>query len=152
MRHKALARRPPRGGAGKGLTPQDYKRISEFRHLLRQFLSFSEAAARTAGLSPQQHQALLAIKGFSGALTIRELAARLAIRHNTAVELVGRLVTAGLLLRAREEEDRRKVLLRLTPKANALLEKLTRAHRDELRRLGPLMAPLMAPLLRQLSR
>lgn len=147
MRRKAVGRKQARrAAAAKPLGPEDYKRISEFRYLLRQFLSFSEAAARGAGLSPQQHQALLAVKGHGAGLTIRGLAERLAIRHNTAVELVGRLAKARLLVRAAEEGDRRKVVLALTPKAESLLEDLTRAHRDELRRLGPLMAPLLRQL------
>ncbi|HEY5347214.1 MAG TPA: helix-turn-helix domain-containing protein, partial [Rhizomicrobium sp.] len=76
--------------AAKNLRPEDYRLLAEFRHLMRQFLAFSESAATKAGLAPQRHQALLAIKGFGGALTIGELAERLSIRPNSAVGLVDR--------------------------------------------------------------
>jgi len=128
------------------LNEEDYKTLAQFRYLLRQFLSFSEDAARDAGLAPQQHQALLAIKGFGGVLTIGALAERLAIRHHSAVGLVDRLVEADLLTRDSDEEDRRKVALRLTRKAERLLAALTAAHRDELRRLAPLLKPLLDAL------
>jgi DNA-binding MarR family transcriptional regulator len=145
MRHKAARRHNTRSKA-RTLSEADYRRIAEFRFLLRQFLAFSEDAARRAGLAPQQHQALLAVKGFGGALSIRELAEKLAIRHHSAVGLVDRLVEASLLRRVPDETDRRKVTLVLTPEAEKLLDALTSAHRDELRRLAPLLKPLLAQL------
>lgn len=123
--------------------PQDhYRLLAEFRHLLRQFLAFSEAAARKAGLTPQQHQALLAIKGVGGSLSTSQLAERLAIKVHSAVELTGRLADSGLLKREADAQDRRRVLLSLTPKGNKLLEKLSLAHRDELAAMAPLLSAL----------
>jgi DNA-binding MarR family transcriptional regulator len=82
---------------------QDYRRLSEFRYLIRRFLEFSEAAAARAGLTPRQHQALLAIKGAQDSpATIGYLAERLRIRHHSAVELVDRLAEAGLIERWRD--------------------------------------------------
>jgi DNA-binding MarR family transcriptional regulator len=128
------------------LPPQDYRLLAEFRYVLRQFLLFSETAAKAAGLAPQQHQALLAIKGFGGDFTVGDLAERLAIRPNSAVELVDRLAALKLLQRRVDADDRRRVMLELTPKAEALLASLTAAHRCELKKFAPLLKPLLASL------
>lgn len=131
----------------RSLTAQDYRLLAEFRYLLRRFLVFSEERAAELGLSPQQHQALLAIKGHGdGAPTIGDLAERLAIRHNSAVGLVDRLVRAGYAVRRSDRADRRRATLMLTPPGEAVLEKLTAAHRDELRCMAPLLKPLLAQL------
>jgi DNA-binding MarR family transcriptional regulator len=132
--------------ARKRLREEDYRLLAEFRHLVRQFLSFSEKAAAGAGLAPQRHQALLAVKGMGGAATVGALAERLYIRPNSAVGLVNRLVAARLLKRGSDRTDRRRVILTLTPGAEKMLEALTAAHRDELSRLAPLLGPLLAQL------
>src|SRR5579859_1886698 len=79
------------------LSKADYEALAEFRWSLRHFLGFSEAAARAAGITPQQHQALLAIKGFPGRdkVSVGELAERLQIEHHSAVGLADRLVRRG---------------------------------------------------------
>ena len=143
LRQKAA--RPGRAHDDTALSAADYRRLAEFRYLLRQFLAFSEEAARRAGLAPQQHQALLAVKGF-GSLSIRDLAEKLTIRHHSAVGLVDRLEEAKLLARRRDDVDRRKMLLELTPAAEHLLATLTAEHRKELKRLAPLLKPLLAQL------
>ena len=75
----------------------DYEALAAFRHALREFLDFSQEAARRAGLTPQQHQALLAIKGYPGreVVTVSELAERLLLRHHSAVGLLDRLEILG---------------------------------------------------------
>jgi DNA-binding MarR family transcriptional regulator len=127
------------------LAREDYATLAEFRYLLRQFSSFSEGAARDAGLTAQQHQALLAIKGFPGreAATIGELAERLNLKHHSVVGLVDRLAGRGLIHREHHKTDRRRVMIVLTPKAETLLLGLTLAHRDELRRLAPLLREIL---------
>ena len=127
------------------LTDADFERLAEFRYLLRHFLIFSEDAAEQAGLTAQQHQALLAIKGFGKAkpMTIGDLAERLGIRHHSAVGLIDRLLSKSLVKRKTGAEDRRQVLLALTPKADAQLARLSAAHRDELQRLAPLLQTLL---------
>jgi DNA-binding MarR family transcriptional regulator len=131
-------------GAGS-LAKGDFETLAEFRYLLRHFGAFSEGAARRAGLTAQQHQALLAIKGFPGReqVTIGELAERLNLKHHSVVGLVDRLMGRSLIQRRHDEEDRRKVRIALTPTAEALLLGLTLAHRDELRRLAPLLHELL---------
>ena len=90
------------------LKPEDYRLLAEFRRLLRQFLVFSEQQALGVGLAPQQHQALLAIKGSpDGPPTVGDLAERLAIRHNSAVGLINRLVPPGQALAMATELARR---------------------------------------------
>ena len=127
------------------LAKGDYATLAEFRYLLRQFGAFSEDAARDAGLTAQQHQALLAIKGFPGreAATVGELAERLNLKHHSVVGLVDRLAGRGLIHREPDKSDRRRVMLLLTPKAETLLLGLSLAHRDELRRLAPLLRELL---------
>jgi len=124
----------------------DYRHLAEFRYFLRLFLSFSEDAARAASLSPQQHQALLAIRGFGGKLTVGELAERLAIKPHSAVGMADRLVEAGLVVRRAGARDRRQVVLSLTAAGMRKLVKLSKAHKEELKRLAPLLAPLLNEL------
>ena len=123
--------------------------LAEFRYTLRKFLHFSEEAAVSAGLTPQQHQALLAVAGFpeGETVSIGDLAERLKIRHHSAVGLVNRLVTEGLMERTPRTNDRRKVSLALTPRGNAILQTLSETHRDELRREGPHLVALLQSLI-----
>ena len=112
----------------------DYQALAQFRFQLRRFLSFSETAARDAGLTPQQHQALLAIKGFSSAepLSVGELAEFLLVRHHTAVELVDRMTRLRLLQRIADEDDSRRILVKLTKKGEQTLRMLSKIHLQEL--------------------
>lgn len=116
-----------------------YKAIAAFRYELRRFLAFSEAAATAAGLPPQQHQALLAIAGHTGAEppSVGTIAEQLFIAPNSAAELVSRMVDAALVAKVSSCQDRRRMELRLTEKAFALLERLTAVHLEELRVLEP---------------
>jgi DNA-binding MarR family transcriptional regulator len=127
------------------LSEADYVALAEFRFLIRCFLEFSENAAKRDGLSPKQHQALLEIKGLGRGkpIAVGDLAARLRIRHNTAVELADRLVERGLVERIQDESDHRRVLLRLTHTADRRLAKLSSAHLDELSRIRPMLAQVL---------
>jgi DNA-binding MarR family transcriptional regulator len=118
---------------------EDYETLAEFRYALRCFLRFSENAAKTAGLTLQQHQALLFIIGYPGReqVTISELAERLQIRHHSTVGLVDRLEQQGLVERVQNREDRRQVFIHLTNKGVGVLKGLANTHRDELRNLAP---------------
>src|SRR5215217_7085359 len=102
--------------ANVDLDDAEYRALAEFRFRLRQFLRFSEQAARATGLEPQQHQLLLAIKGGDACtpFTIGELAERLLLQHHSTVELVNRSALQGLVERQRDENDRRRVFIRLT--------------------------------------
>jgi DNA-binding MarR family transcriptional regulator len=127
----------------KRLDDGDYAALAGFRSELRGFLFFSEQAARKAGIAPQQHQALLSIRGAAdGTQTVGELARRLLIRSHSASGLVSRLQEQGLLERV-EAPDRRLATLRLTDKAEDLLALLARTHLAELRRMRPLLRGLM---------
>lgn len=112
------------------LEDRDYAALASFRRSLRIFLAFSADAARKVGLTPQQHQAILAIRGFSpaGGMAINDLAEQLLLKPQTAVELVDRLEEAGLVQRKRAAEDRRRVLLTLTARAQMALAPLSKAH------------------------
>ncbi len=128
------------------VSKNEYEVLAEFRYTLRKFLRFSEAAANELGLTPQQHQALLAIKGFPGRdqITIGELAERLQIRHHSAVGLADRLEAENLIERSPSAGDRRKVYISLTSHGLALIHKLSALHHDELLRLVPQLRLLMA--------
>lgn len=131
-----------------GLSISDYRLLARFRHLLRQFFVFSEAAAKAAGVTPQQHRAVLSIKAFDGRATIGDLADDLIIRHHSAVGLTDRLVQAGLIVRHPDPSDRRRVMLAVTPRGEAMLEAISGANRQELRRLTPLLKALVERLER----
>jgi DNA-binding MarR family transcriptional regulator len=126
----------------------EYETLANLRYSLRQFLRFSEDAAHAAGITPQQHQALLAIKGFPerDCVTVGELAERLQIRHHSAVGLVDRLVANGFLKREPGKNDRRQVQLTLTARSEKVLAKLSAAHREQIRRVGPQMETLLKRL------
>jgi DNA-binding MarR family transcriptional regulator len=122
--------------------------LAEFRYQIRRFLHFSEQAARSAGLEPQQHQLLLAVKGLPprGAATIQAIAERLQLRHHSTVELVDRLENRGLVRRRRNPKDRRQVFIDLTVRGEAILRQLSVHHITELRAIWSALghAPGMA--------
>lgn len=133
---------PAKGGA---MREADYAALARFRYQLRTFLAFSEAAAQNAGLTPQQHQALLAIKGFAspGGASIGDIAGFLLIRHHTAVELVDRMAKLKLIGREADPEDTRRVLVKLTAKGEQKLRSLSRIHLDELSAAAPGLAKML---------
>jgi DNA-binding MarR family transcriptional regulator len=130
------------------LSKAEYEALAEFRYALREFVAFSEAEARSVGVPVRQHQALLAIRGVRGreAITVGQLAERLHIQPNSAVGLVNRLAAENLVARASHAGDRRQVFVSLTPHGLALLERLSTAHRAELRRIGPRLRELLSAL------
>jgi len=136
------------------LTKNDYETLASFRYALRCFLRFSEEAAAQMGLSGQQHQALLAIRGFPGrdAITVGELAERLQVRHHSAVEMIDRLVAGHLVEREPNREDRRSVLIRLTQTGEQTLEALSTLHREELRNTGPKLRSLLQKLAESMEK
>jgi DNA-binding MarR family transcriptional regulator len=135
------------------LREPDYQNLAYFRHLLRRFLVFSEGAAREAGLKPQQHQLLLAVKGLppDGLPTVGALAWQLQLKHHTVVELIDRLSALGLVRRNRNALDHREVLIEVTPKGEALLRKLSEVHREELGRTAPLLLPALTAIFKSAS-
>jgi DNA-binding MarR family transcriptional regulator len=130
------------------LSKHQYELLASFRYALRRFLHFSESAANAAGITPQHHQALLAIKGFPGreSLSVGELAERLQIRHHSAVGLVDRLVAEKLVRRESSAGDHRQVMVRLTARGESILEKLSELHQTELKTLGPELRRMLARL------
>ena len=83
----------------------DFRAMAELRYQIRRFMRFSENAAQQAGMEPQQHQLLLALKGLPRGMkpTINALAERLQLQHHSTVGLVDRLVERGFLVRLRAE-------------------------------------------------
>lgn len=135
--------------ADPAISREGYAAIAAFRLELRRFLAFSEAAAGRVGLPAQQHQALLAIAGHDGPPTVGFVAEQLLVAPQTAAELVARMVGAGLLTKAADARDRRRLALTLTPKAESLLQQLTAAHLAELRTLEPALTHALARMHRQ---
>ena len=132
------------------LQTDDYARLAAFRYALRRFLRFSETAAAEVGLTGQHYQAMLIVRACpeEQRITINELAQQLLIKHNTAVELVDRLVRQTLIAREPSSDDRRKVELHLTPRGRTLLARLAAVHRGELQRIGPLFKRFFVELSR----
>jgi DNA-binding MarR family transcriptional regulator len=123
----------------KKLTLNDYRALAEFRHQIRTFLHFSDQAVEAKGLERGQYQLMLAIKGApAGERTrIRDVANRMHIQHHSAVELIDRLERGGYVQRKRALEDRREVLLALTPKGERVLAELALHHHEELKNAAP---------------
>ena len=142
QRKTFVSKRSTKNDASRNI---DYGTLAEFRYQVRRFLAFSESAAQKAGLTPQQHQALLAIKGFSGPepISVGDLAQLLLVRHHTTVELMNRMTKLGLLSRILDQRDGRRVLLKLTRKGEQKLRTLSKIHFEELRSASPALTKIL---------
>ena len=131
-----------------GLDQRDYERLLAFRTGLRRFLSWSGQQAEAAGITPAQHQLLLAVRGHPDPRgpTVGDIAGYLLVRHHSAVELIDRAVTAGLVTRRPDSEDARTVRIALTTRGRDRLEKLAASHLEELGRLDDELHTLWAGL------
>jgi DNA-binding MarR family transcriptional regulator len=134
-----------------GSAQPNFKAMAELRYQIRRFLRFSETAARQAGIEPQQHQLLLAVRGLPDGLkpTIGVLAERMQLQHHSTVELVDRLVERGFLCRLRATDDRRQVLVKLTDGGEKFLQKLALHHLQELQSVGPKFVKVLQSLLQE---
>jgi DNA-binding MarR family transcriptional regulator len=132
----------------KPITQDQYEALASFRYALRKFLRFSEQAAQSAGITPQQHQALLVIKGFSTGrkVTVGEMAERLQVAHHSAVGLIDRMTVEKWVKREPSKTDKRQVFISLTKRGERVLEELSALHHEELRRVGPEMQGLLSRL------
>jgi DNA-binding MarR family transcriptional regulator len=133
------------------LFPEDYDALASFRYALRKFLSFSRSAlAEEAQLTPEQYEALLALKAFSGntGLTISDLSERLQVKHHSAVSLVDKLEGIRFVRRVRGTVDRRHVFVNLTPAGSRILAKVAMLHRGEMRARSPEMIEALLRLQR----
>jgi DNA-binding MarR family transcriptional regulator len=133
------------------VTDDDYRRLLDLRTGLRRFLHWSEEQATAVGITPAQHQLLLAIRGRAGDAdaggpTVGDVAESLLLRHHSAVGLVDRAARAGLVDRRVDPSDHRVVRLHLTALGARRLRRLSDAHLEELRRLAPRMQSLWANL------
>ena len=135
-----MVRRP---SSSPELQKSDYEALGGFRKALRHFLRFSEQGARAVGLTPQQHQLLLAIKSQVGKehANLKEIADFLQLKHQTVVGLTDRCEAAGLVRREASTVDKRRVNVHLTPKGEELLAKLSQRNLDELRALRKFLKP-----------
>jgi DNA-binding MarR family transcriptional regulator len=133
------------------LTKQQYQELLAFRTALRRFTRWSERQARTAGLTPAQHQLLLAVKGHADRRgpTIGDVAGYLQLRHHSVVELVDRAEAAGYLRRYRDDDDGRLVRLRLSDRGEHCLSQLTQLHVAELARMAPMLEHLAEDITAQ---
>ncbi len=129
--------------------PDDYRALAELRYQIRRFLRASERIARDAGIEPQQHQLMLAIKGLPGGrdATVGELAERLQLQQHSAAELIDRTEARGLVRRVRSDGDRRQVFVEVTPSGEKLLRRLSLHHRKELRTAGPTLADALSAII-----
>lgn len=121
--------------------PDRFLTLASFRHALRRFLAASEAISRSAGITQQQYQAILAIAAWPGdVMTMKDLADDLLLTHHAAVQLVDRLAKAGLAQRTTSSVDRRSVELTLTAAGAVLLERLATLHQAEMLRREPALS------------
>lgn len=129
--------------AKNDITKRDYEAMAEYRYTIRRFLRFSEEAARQAGITPQQYQLMLAIKGYPGRdhANITELAERMQLDHHSTVGLVDRTEERRLVRREQSQMDRRQVNVHLTEEGTALLRELVSVHREQLSRMKEDLRP-----------
>lgn len=127
------------------LNEEDYRRLLAFRTGVRRFLKWSERQARAAGLTPKQHQLLLAVRGHDDPRgpTIKEASEYLLLRHNSTVELVDRAEAGGFLKREQSTGDKRVVRLKLTPLGEERLRGITKLTLEELKRYEPALGPIL---------
>jgi DNA-binding MarR family transcriptional regulator len=120
--------------SSKLLSLRQYRALADFRYELRRFLRYSEDVTRRHGVTPLQYQLLLQVKGYPGneEATVGGLAERLQAKHHGVVALVSRCEDLGLVTRRVSDEDRRAIVVGLTPKGERLVERLARLHRKEL--------------------
>ena len=135
----ASSRRSPQGKQ-PATTQKEQDTVQDlawFRYQLRKFLRFSEKAARQCGITPQQHQLMLGVAGFTGcsSATVSQLAEFLQERHNSVVGLVERAVQNGLVRREHDTADRRLVIVSLTRQGEEILSRLTSLHQEEVKRV-----------------
>jgi len=120
------------------LSKETFEQLAELRYQMRMFIHFSEEASRKMGITPQQHQLFLMIKGYPGRdyATPTELSERLQIKHHTCLGLLSRAEHLDLVYRTQNKQDHRSVWIHLTSKGEELLEQLSQIHLDELNRIG----------------
>ena len=140
--------------AGRSRIQSIVRDLAQFRYALRKFLRFSENAARECGITPQQHQLMLGVQGYTdrGSATISELAEFLQERHHSGVGLVERAEQNGLVRRTQDESDRRVVNVTLTQSGQKILFELTRMHYEEAKRLRSLWETCELPAVHSASR
>lgn len=140
-------KREKRSTMAKSFSKKDYVALAAFRYALRQFMHQREEAAQAAGITPQQHQALLVIMGTEGkdSISVGELAQQLLIRHHSAVGLVNRMESQGLVRRS-TGKDRRFVFLSLTDHGLDVLEKMTVSHREEIKSMSTDLKELLSKI------
>jgi DNA-binding MarR family transcriptional regulator len=135
----------------KKLSMSDYQALAEFRYQIRKFLHFSNSAIEAAGLERSQYQLMLTIKGMPDAVRprIRDVADRMLIQHHSAVELIDRLEAGGYVRRERGQDDRREVLLALTPKGERVLSHLALHHHEELLNAAPALVGALRRVMKR---
>jgi DNA-binding MarR family transcriptional regulator len=135
-------------------TLSEYRALAELRYQIRRFVAFSERAARGAGIEPQQHQLLLAIKGLPEGRepSVGALAERLCVEHQTCVALVDKVVLRGFARRETSLRDRRQVLVLLTPDGEELLRGLSVMHREQFRTVGPTLVRALSDIMADANR
>ncbi len=128
---------------------QEYRALAEIRYQIRCFLHFSEQIAHAAGIEPQQHQVMLALKGLPKGkqATISYLAERLQLQHHSMVELIDRLAERNFVERHRDEVDQRRVIVDLTSHGEEILRELSLSHRNELQTAGPTLVQALNALI-----
>jgi DNA-binding MarR family transcriptional regulator len=132
------------------MTAAEFRSLAEFRYQIRIYLNGSEEAARNAGLEPQQYMLMLALRGLPAGSepSIRVLAERLQLRHHSVVELVDRLEKRHYLRRERSRNDRRQVILHLTPRGERILTRLAQQRISELRTAAPALVRALTAVIR----
>jgi DNA-binding MarR family transcriptional regulator len=135
------------------ISASTYEALAAFRYHIREYLAFSDKAARAAGLEPKHYELLLAAKGLreGNTATVGTVASLLHLRHHSTVELIDRAEGRGLVRRQRISNGHSYVLIEITAKGERLLAKAVAMRLRELEAAGPLLAKALANLTRRTS-
>jgi DNA-binding MarR family transcriptional regulator len=136
---------------GNAISDTEYRALAELRYRIRHFIQEGYAAAQRSNLEPQQYLMLLAIRGLpqSAVARISTLAERMALKHHSAVELIDRLESHGLVRRSRSERDKREVRVSLLPQGSKLLDRVASERISELKASGVALANAITALVRR---
>jgi DNA-binding MarR family transcriptional regulator len=112
----------------------------------------AEALLKAYGLSGTQYNILRILRGAGEkGLACREVGGRLISRDPDITRLLDRMESRGLIIRAREMQDRRVVKTRITSEGLRLLEELDKPvhelHRRQLRHLPTVKLRQLSNLL-----
>lgn len=128
--------------------------LSVIRELARTFQAFEQLSAfhiRQMDLTPPQFD-VVATLGNTPGMSCKELSEKTLITKGTLTGVIDRLIEKGVVSRCAQEQDRRSVMVALTPQGEALFQQVFPAHIAYMKTAFDLLEPAdMEELCRRLA-